>query len=238
MKLTIDIGNTRKKWALFEGDLLVTCGYWDAEKALPWKDLSIDEAVGCCVGDRTQVQEVLGGCKIVWLSEETFDKLPIKIAYKTPNTLGVDRVAAACGAWKYAKGKGCVIVDAGTCITIDYLDAKGVFQGGAIMPGIGMQLRALHRETAKLPEIKKAESMELTTCGKNTRESMLAGTQMATRYALEGFINYYISQSPDLEVIVSGGDATWISEIIKTSAMVRVEPNLVLKGMNEIMLKY
>lgn len=236
MKLTIDIGNTRKKWALFEGDVLVTCGYWDTAQELPWKDLEIDDAIGCCVGDQTQVKEVLNGSKIVWLSEAALDALPIKIAYKTRNTLGMDRVAAACGAWKYSQGKGCVIVDAGTCITIDYVDANGVFQGGAIMPGISMQLRALHRETAKLPEITKTENEELETCGKNTQESILAGTQIATIYAIEGFIKYYMSKCPLLEVVISGGDARWISKKLKTKAIMHVDPNLVMKGMNDIML--
>lgn len=234
MTLTIDIGNTRRKWAIFDGARMLGCGYWEANDTLPWNDYKIDETIGCCVGDKESTQQILKNYKIEWLHSDSFDHLPIKINYNSPKTLGVDRVAAACGAWKFSKGKGCVIIDAGTCITIDYLDNNGAYQGGAILPGVHMQLKALHQETAKLPMITTNLETIPSPCGKDTQESMLAGTQTATAFAIAGFVNHYLKLSPDAEIWLTGGNSTWVETLLKDNANVHVEPNLVMIGMNEI----
>lgn len=234
MTLTIDIGNTRRKWAIFDGAQMLNCGYWEASDTLPWKDYEIDETIGCCVGDKESTLQILKNYKIEWLHSDSFDHLPIKINYNSPKTLGVDRVAAACGAWKFSKGKGCVIIDAGTCITIDYLDQNGAYQGGAILPGVHMQLKALHQETAKLPMITTDLKNIPSPCGKDTQQSMLAGTQTATSFAIAGFVRHYLELSPNAEIWVTGGNSTWVEMLLKDNANVHVEQNLVMIGMNEI----
>jgi len=225
MNLTIDIGNTRVKWALFDGDRLVEKG---AGLPLP----EADSTVYCATGEiPAELRQALPeGALDFRQATADYRHLPIAIDYATPQTLGPDRVAAACGAWKITDGKPCVIIDAGTCITIDYLDATGTYRGGAILPGISMKFRALHTFTAKLPllEMKsEEEEADIPATGRTTEESMRAGVVAATRFAIKGFVDYYRKKEPNVVVVVTGGDA----ERIAVEGM-RVEPELVMIGMN------
>ena len=162
--------------------------------------------------------------------------LPIALDYATPETLGPDRIAAACGAQKVGN-KGCpkLIIDAGTCITIDYLDAEGVYHGGAILPGIEMKFRALHTFTAKLPLLENIGGEEECVAGRSTRESMTAGVLTATRYEVEGFVRHYRQQDSRVQVLLTGGDAKrlWRGGLPEVGDPI-IEPHLVMIGLNEI----
>ena len=224
MNLTVDIGNTRAKWALFDGWKLVAEGV-----GLPLPEA--DRTIVCATGEVSEeMRHALSAEAIDFATLAREGRLPVRIDYATPQTLGPDRVAAACGAWKISGGRPCVVVDAGTCITIDYLDATGTYHGGAILPGISMKFRALHTFTAKLPllEMKsEEEEKEVPVTGRTTEESMRAGVVAATRFAVEGFVRHYREREPETEVIVTGGDAGRIA--VGGS---RVEPLLVMIGMN------
>lgn len=225
MNLTVDIGNTRSKWALFDGDRML-----DEGVGLPFP--RADRTVYCATGAiDSGLRRAMGEEAVDFAALVREGCLPIRIDYATPQTLGPDRVAAACGAWKISGGKACVVIDAGTCITIDYLDASGTYRGGAILPGISMKFRALHTFTAKLPllEMKsEEEEQEVSPTGRTTEESMRAGVMTATRFAIEGFVTHYRQREPDVEVLVTGGDAGRIAV-----PGCRVVPDLVMWGMNE-----
>ena len=230
MNLTIDIGNTRSKWALFEGDQLVRCGYMN--KGLPCEGVQ-NTMVGAS-GDADLHALGLDGANVQRLTSTT--PLPIALDYATPETLGPDRIAAACGAQKIGK-EGCpkVIIDAGTCITIDYLDADGVYRGGAIVPGIEMKFRALHTFTAKLPLLEKVDPCQPCVTGRSTYESMAAGVLTATRYEVEGFVRHYHRRNPATQVLLTGGDAERLlgEGLLQVDNLV-VEPHLVMIGLNEV----
>ena len=159
-------------------------------------------------------------------------ELPIRLDYKTPQTLGPDRVAAACGAWALHRGEDCLVIDAGTCITVDFLDHKGVYHGGAIMPGIGMNLRALHTFTAKLPLIEIEPGRKAPVLGRSTEESIVAGTLGATMLALAGYVALYREKCPALKVLLTGGDAARLASGTNGWELV---PHLTLIGLNEVM---
>ena len=230
MNLTIDIGNTRSKWALFEGDQLVRCGYMD--EGLPCEE--VQSTMVCASGDADLHALGLDGDRVQRLTAGM--PLPIALDYATPETLGPDRIAAACGAQKVGN-KGCpkLIIDAGTCITIDYLDAEGVYHGGAILPGIEMKFRALHTFTAKLPLLENIRAEEGCVAGRSTRESMTAGVLTATRYEVEGFVRHYRQRDRQTQVLLTGGDATRLlgdGDLQVDDPL--VEPHLVMIGLNEI----
>ena len=234
MNLTIDIGNTRSKWALFEKDQLKQCGYMT--EGLPLEGARADIIV-CATGNADLHALGLEGKQVQQLTADM--PLPITLDYATPETLGPDRIAAACGAWMLRK-EGCpqLIIDAGTCITIDYLDAAGVYHGGAILPGIDMKFRALHTFTAKLPLLENVCSNELPVAGRSTKESLVAGVLTATRYEMAGFVSHYRQLEPDLQVIITGGDS---GRLVGGRSDYRIEPYLVMIGLNGIMnyrLKY
>ncbi len=154
--LTIDQGNTEAKIALWNDSELEE---FRMEPALTPNKVS-DFAGGrtlagtmyCSVAreDVDILRRLLHLCpRAMRLTPDTH--LPIRIDYATPTTLGADRVAAAVGAWADYAGHPILVVDAGTAVTYDYVDAEGTYHGGNIAPGISMELRALHEFTARLP---------------------------------------------------------------------------------------
>ena len=225
MNLAIDIGNTAVKWALFEGRTLVANG--DNMKELADHINHADNVLACASGDISAI-----GKQIPVLTSDT--SLPIKLDYKTPQTLGADRIADACGAWSLHPGEACLIIDAGTCITVDYLDAEGVYHGGAIMPGLGMNLQALHTFTAKLPLICLDGVEKAPVLGHSTEESIVAGTLGATMLALAGYVALYKQKSPTLRVLLTGGDAPRLTAAGATGW--EYVPQLTLMGLNEIII--
>ncbi|MBR0169590.1 MAG: type III pantothenate kinase [Bacteroidales bacterium] len=223
MNLTLDIGNTAVKWATFEGRTMLEHGY-----DLPTDKLTEAEAVLACVSGALPDTVY----DIPLITADT--SLPIRLDYKTPATLGADRIAAACGAWSLYGGKPCLIVDAGTCITVDFLDAEGVYHGGAIMPGLQMNLQALHTFTAKLPLIDIRGVNKAPVLGRTTEESILAGTLGATMLALGGFVALYKQKAPGLVVTLTGGDADRLTAAGASGW--ELQPNLTMIGLNEIMI--
>lgn len=207
MNLTFDIGNTRIKWAQFSGSNIVASGVLDTDACvgeLPF-DLSSSRSMAAVSGRRPEALS-----SVPMLSADT--PLPIGVDYDSRHTLGADRVADAVGAFAlFGEGVPVLIIDAGTCITVDYLSGEGVFQGGAIIPGLSMQLQALHQHTAKLPllTLEQCEGWDGRCVGKSTRDSMLVGVLTATRFAIEQFIQSQRRQTPDLKVLITGGDACY-----------------------------
>lgn len=225
MNLAIDIGNTAVKWATFEGRTLVAHG--DNEKKLANLVEQADNMLACASGKMPTLVE-----HRPVLNSETH--LPIKLDYKTPETLGADRIADACGAWSLHPGEACLIIDAGTCITIDYLDGDGVYHGGAIMPGLSMNLQALHTFTAKLPLVSLDGVEKAPVLGRSTEESIVAGTLGATMLALAGYVALYKQKSPSLQVLLTGGDAPRLTAAGATGW--EHVPQLTLIGLNEIII--
>lgn len=244
MNLTIDIGNTRIKWALFAQDQLVVaevakrdadgrCNLSTEIRRWGYNPAEVERTIICATGQLEQDKLGLPCERVHVLSAES--RLPIGLDYATPATLGADRKAAACGARKLCPGRGCVIIDAGTCITVDYMDAQGVFRGGAILPGIEMKFRALHTFTAKLPLLTTVDATQQPITGRTTQESMEAGVLTATRFVIEGFVAHYRESEPDTAVLLTGGDANWVwGEGLLRIADCMWEPYLVMIGLNEI----
>lgn len=223
MNLTLDIGNTAVKWATFEGKELKDCGYGMSDELMAKADYTL----ACASGELPE------GVSVQRLTADM--PLPIKLDYKTPETLGADRIADACGAAGLHPGESCLVIDAGTCITVDFIDAKGVYHGGAIMPGLKMNLQALHTFTAKLPLI-DLEGVEKTpVLGRSTEESILAGTIGATLLALAGYVALYKEKAPNLRVLLTGGDAKYLLASGTNNGWEHVQ-NLTLIGLNEIMI--
>ncbi len=228
MNLTLDIGNTAVKWATFEGRSLKDCGH-----GVPDGLLAKAEHVLMCASGNELSKSLLAETRQA-ASLQYGTPLPIEIDYKTPETLGADRVADACGAVSLHPGEPCLVIDAGTCITVDFVDAKGVYHGGAIMPGLKMNLQALHTFTAKLPLIELEGVKKAPVLGRSTEESILAGTLGATLLALAGYVALYKEKAPGLRVLLTGGDA----ERLTASGANGWEhvPHLTLIGLNEILI--
>ena len=230
--LIIDIGNTRIKSALFEGDkLLVEEVFEGLERALlSWNSASFDHCLVSSVKwSQPELLDILP-FQFTYLSPET--KLPIHNGYGTPASLGLDRIAGAIGAWA-VRGKGPVLaIDLGTCITFDLIDGSNSYLGGAISPGFGMRAKAMHEQTARLPLVDlKVKPTELI--GNNTITCMQIGVWHGIELELRGQIEAYTKKFPEIEVFVSGGDAQSFDSLAKD--LIFVVPNLVLYGLNSIL---
>lgn len=221
MNLTIDIGNTAVKWAAFEGRTLKETGVGMPDRLLA----GADRVLACASG--------AAGRDLPLLTSST--PLPIRLDYKTPATLGPDRIAAACGARALHPADDCLVIDAGTCITVDFLSADGVYHGGAIMPGLRINLQALHTFTAKLPLLDIEGATKAPVLGRSTEESILAGTLGATMLALAGFVAVYRERCPRLCVLLTGGDADRLVAAGATGW--EHVPHLTLIGLNEIIMQ-
>lgn len=230
MNLTLDIGNTAVKWATFEGRELVECGRTERGN---WAD--VEKAMVCASGDMAKVQSWIDSFNFPVSIFNSATPLPIRLDYKTPETLGADRIADACGAAGLHPGEPCLVIDAGTCITVDFIDGGGVYHGGAIMPGLKMNLQALHTFTAKLPLIDIEGVGKAPVLGRSTEESILAGTLGATLLALAGYVALYKEKAPNLRVMLTGGDAECLMNAGANNGWEHV-PQLTMIGLNEILI--
>jgi len=158
--------------------------------------------------------------------------LPITNQYATPESLGVDRIAGVCGAQQQFPRTNCLVVDAGTCITYDFLDADGNFIGGSISPGLQMRFQAVHTFTAKLPLVNPQEDVPLI--GNSTISCIQSGVINGLLEEMNGLINQYRLRFAGLKVILCGGDARFFENKLK--GPIFAVPELVLSGLNSILI--
>lgn len=229
--IAVDVGNTRIKWALFEENMAPEIHYTSLDNISSdyWPDH--DQMIISSVTNLAEEQTSKFGSNTLWLTHQT--PLPIQLVYDTPDTLGIDRIAAAVGAWDLFPNQPCLIVDLGTCITYDVITDKGNFIGGAIAPGLSMRLRSMHEFTGKLPNL-KPEPEIVPFPAKSTKDSMLAGAEQGILHELTGYISLLQKEFEKLRVILTGGDASFFESSIKAPIFVR--PELNLSGLNRILL--
>ena len=156
--------------------------------------------------------------------------VPIKNKYKTPETLGRDRIAGVVGAQTVFPKTNCLVIDAGTCITFDFINAKGHYLGGNISPGILLRLKAMNTFTDKLPL--GSSTFHKDFIGKSTITAIENGAMWGTIGEIESFIRRIQEKYGDINVILTGGDASIFAKKIKTKIFVL--SNLLMIGLNEI----
>ncbi|HPT10202.1 MAG TPA: type III pantothenate kinase, partial [Bacteroidales bacterium] len=169
--------------------------------------------------------------KLFFLELDEKTPLPLKNRYRSPATLGKDRLAAAVGGTALFPGEPVLVINAGTCITYDLVSSRNEYLGGAITPGLQMRLQALHTFTGKLPLISLRNSEILT--GRTTEESILSGVLAGTAAEMEGMVDRFSAQNPELKTILSGGDQNYFNKRLKISIFAR--PNIVLSGLQQIL---
>jgi len=233
MNIAVDAGNTYAKIGWFDDDKMIRF-----QARLIWTDLIkeirshvperiIFSSVSNSVADFKSALEI--DVPILDLSPDT--ALPISKNYKTPETLGADRIAAAAGAQYLFPEKDLLIIDMGTCITYDFLDRSGSFEGGLISPGVKMRFNALHTFTKRLPQLEPVSVPELI--GKSTKEAIESGVMNGVLGEIEGIIERYRHISPSLSVVLCGGDTPFFESSLKPAIF--VVPELVLIGLNRIL---
>ena len=158
-------------------------------------------------------------------------KVPFQNLYETPETLGIDRIALVAAATNHYPDQNVLILDAGTCITYDFINADKEYLGGAISPGIDIRYRSLHDYTSKLPKLSATSSFSVL--GKNTSEAIHSGVVNGVIQEIEGVINQYQGIYSDLTVVLTGGDTKFLSKQLKNSIF--AHQNFLLIGLNQIL---
>ena len=237
MNLIVDIGNTRTKVAVFDNDVIVEQWVYNHITKECISSITqiypISKAIVSSVGKEENWQNILSDLpRYIELSSHL--KLPITNMYKTPNTLGADRIAGVVGATVLFPNRHNLVIDMGTCITLDFVTNTGEYKGGAILPGISMKFKALHTFTNKLPLLSIENFVDNDFfIGDDTQSSIAMGVMNATCYELEGFVNRYNDVFGSINIIFTGGDAIYFEKRVKFPNF--VNSNLLLIGLNKIL---
>lgn len=236
--LIIDAGNTRVKLFVFEGDKVVfstvdKTEYLEENILKIFKIFSVEQIILSSVGALQSkiVESVKGKAPLTQLSHKT--KVPFNSLYATPSTLGVDRIALVCAASVLYPAKDVLIIDAGTCVTFDFLNKKNVYLGGAISLGLQMRYKALNSFTEKLPELNFKDPEKLI--GDSTESCIHSGVVNGFVAEVKGVVEQYELLYPDLTIVLTGGDMNYLSKRLKYSIF--ANPNFLVEGLNAI-LKY
>ncbi|MFO7371312.1 MAG: type III pantothenate kinase [Bacteroidales bacterium] len=237
MNLVIDIGNSHIKLATFNGKGDLVENFRKEKSAFPEiisliEKIPAQKAIISAVGRLDpEYREIFTTSfhELVFLEKNT--PLPVKVLYKSPETLGLDRIAAAAGAHRIFPGFYVLIIDMGTAITIDLLTPRGEFLGGNISPGMHTRFRALHDFTTKLPMV--APDNTFPEFGTDTRTAIVAGVQQGIIHEIDRYTDAYEQQYPGCKFIITGGDCGFFVSRLKRSIFAK--PELVLTGLNTIL---
>lgn len=237
MNLTVDRGNTYTKIGLFEGETIFkTFAFENVDiEALQsvFSAYEVENAILSSVSDAptAMLDAIVSRVRaFIRLSGET--PLPIKNLYRTPETLGTDRIAVAVAADMLSPvGAPSLVIDAGTAVTYEFVSADSEYMGGNIAPGLSMRFKALNHFTKKLPLVSCRENFE--PVGRDTENAILAGVVEGMLFEMEGYIEKYTQQNPNLCVFLTGGDAFFFEKRLKNRIF--ANENLLLIGLNRIL---
>ena len=236
MNLIIDIGNSRAKLAVIEENTIlnkITCSSKNIASNV--KKLRKAFAINNCIissvskFDMSKLKSFDGLNKVIQLDHNT--KIPFVNSYNSPATLGVDRIALASAAITNYPKQNVLVIDAGTCITYDFINAKEQYLGGAISPGIVLRYKSLHEFTANLPFL---EQSNFELIGKDTESAIHSGVLNGFIQEIEGIIVQYKKKFQNLTVVLTGGDTNFLAEKVKSTIF--ANPNFLLEGLNSILI--
>lgn len=232
--IIIDLGNTLGKVAVFEGNKKVFFSIFEPQDEEILVSL-LKKFPNISSGLISSVREIpksiflsLSKINLHVLTEKT--PLPFEILYQTAQTLGRDRIAAVAYAYELFPQKNVLVIDMGTCITYDILQADGKYLGGSISPGINMRFKALNAFTSKLPLVEPVDKISLI--GNTTITSLQSGVINGVKAEIEGIIKEYCGFYEDLTVLIGGGDNKYFDKQLKNSIF--AAPNLVIEGLRVI----
>lgn len=233
--LLLDIGNTTIRYRLYQDAIqkgqgtIKALSNWGSEEQKKFYNVSRIFYSDVRGGAAEEVRKIFPSIELISMETSQLS-LPYAVAYETPETLGADRKALAAAAFYLFPNTACLIIDAGSCITYDFIDAKGVYHGGAISPGIAMRYIALHQQTGRLPALKPHPPKGLI--GHSTAASIHTGIHEGVLGEITHQITSYLEKHPNLQVVLTGGDGEWLSKSIKKPIF--AEPNFLFDGMHAL----
>jgi type III pantothenate kinase len=235
MVLVIDIGNTRIKGAVFNGQKMMhqfVCFPTDINKEIQ-STLDAFKTIQTLVLANVShlipdfLMDLNEKLTIHIITHES--AFPFKNKYKTPKTLGIDRMVLAAGACLQHPNQNVLVIDVGTCITYDFITANKAYLGGAISLGLQLRYKSLHQYTAKLPLLDVDNPTDFI--GKSTAESIHSGVVYGLVYEIEGFIAAYKTRYENFIIILTGGDTIFLAKQLKNGIF--ANSNFLLESLNQ-----
>ena len=236
MQLTLDIGNTRTKASFFKDNTLIKSSVISFELESKWMDFfqsyPINRVIYSASGQINDVlKKALEALEVPVLELSVHLSLPFSMNYRTPKTLGMDRLANMYAAHFHYPKQNTLVIDAGTCVTYDFLERGRVYLGGMISPGLEMRLKAMNMLTERLPLVK---SKKVPLIGSDTESCLQSGALHGLVAEIDGIINDYRMRFQTLNVILTGGDTNALQSLIKNHIFAR--PHLQAEGLNNALL--
>ena len=241
MNLTIDIGNTCAKLVVYEGNTPI---YEEVSKDQLEESIQSvcsrfhpEQCAWCSVsGNDEETRSILSRleCPVIQLTGTS--QVPLNVCYQSKATLGPDRLAAVIGATTLMPDTDLLIIDAGTCITYDLVDAQGNYLGGNISPGVKMRFKALKQFTARLPYIET--NGYIPEIGINTETAIRCGVFKGITYEIEGYIHELREKYPHLRVYLTGGNLTGEDKLSFSEKICKhflTDSHLVSRGLNRLL---
>jgi type III pantothenate kinase len=235
MVVAVDVGNTRIKAAVFEGSSLLQMWVFDKSELRKKIENILEKFHNCTdlvvasVGSVEKESFLLfqNRIKIHFLTHS--DIFPFHNNYATPATLGIDRMVLAAGATLQYPKQNRLVIDAGTCVTYDFVDEFDNYQGGAISPGLRLRYEALHNYTAKLPLL--SLEMPESLIGNSTAQAIHSGVVNSLIFEMDGFINEYRTKFTNFIIILTGGDTEFLAKRLKNTIF--ANSNFLLESLNQ-----
>lgn len=238
MNLVLDLGNSFGKIAVCEGTQVIEAATYEKVTS---KEIAYFHAryaglkgaiISSVVNYSREIIDYLSNLYNTCIELDHSTPIPLKNRYRTPDTLGYDRIAAAVGAYTICPGKNVLVIDAGTAITYDIVTSKGEYLGGNISTGLEIRFKSLNKYTNRLPHLERPNEQP-PLLGTSTREAIQSGIVNGLLFEIDGFIAAISQNHPALQVVLTGGDAKYFVGKLKSSIFVDLNLNLI--GLNRIL---
>jgi type III pantothenate kinase len=238
MNLVLDLGNRFGKIAVCEGSAIIEAAVYDR---ITIREITYFHTrytgmkgaiISSVINDSREIIDYLGSLFTTCIELNHHTPIPLVNRYRTPETLGYDRIAAAVGAYTIFPGKTVLVIDAGTAITYDIVTATGEYLGGNISPGLEIRFKSLNKYTNRLPYLERPDEKPVLV-GSSTKEAIQAGIVNGLLFEIDGFIEAIGQDHPKLKVVLTGGDAKYFEGKLKSSIFVDHHLNLI--GLNRIL---
>ena len=233
--IAIDIGNTRSKYAIFEGKEIIASStfnpYHSDLKQLISEYPNIKKGILSSVGGKVkECLDQLQGIETLTLTGHI--PLPFKLGYDNKDTVGSDRLAAIAAVMESKEGQNSLIIDIGTCITYDILTSDNIHLKGPISPGIKLRFASMNEHTEKLPLCTATTNESKYICN-TTEESLQSGVIIGIGNEIEGFINTYLNIFKEINVFIIGGDNIFFENRFKNCIF--ANSNFIFNGLRYIL---
>ena len=238
MNLVLDLGNSYGKIAVCDDKHLIESATYEkiTSREIAYFHTRYKELAGVIISSvvnySREIIDYLGNLYDLCIELDQSTPIPLVNRYRTPDTLGYDRIAAAVGAYTIFPETNVLVIDAGTAITYDIVTSEGEFMGGNISPGLEIRFKSLHKYTNRLPHLERPDEKP-PLVGSSTKEAIQSGIVNGLLFEMDGFIDTISQEYPQLQVVLTGGDANYFVGKLKSSIFVDLNLNLI--GLNRIL---